>query len=331
MFRTKILVAFGFLLMAIALVALGSTVLASPAGPLENESRGAALSFPFAQSCGTPSIQYAYANPVTIYPGQVTTLYWGSVLGAQAAYLQFPDGHREGIGTPGSRQVNPYQTSTYYIIGVCGPNQAQAPITVNVQGGPTCTGAPQLNGFTANPSAVSPGQGSTLSWGAVKNADYVQLSSQINGGSGVPTPGNMVVYPKQTTTYYLTAWCQGNSAQAQVTITVNNAPPTPTPPPANANQIRGIQTEKTSKGELKVTVNYYWNGEDSPATIQSIAYNSSNQPVTNLASTGIIAGYVKYVIQSLTSVGGQGAMTKVTSCMVGRSGTDLACLSVPVP
>ncbi len=330
MVRAKILLGVGLTLLAILLAAFALPVGAAQTAPDENGLRVSPLNRAAAQSCGAPTIQYAYANPATTYPGQVTTLYWGSVLGAQAAYLQYPDGHRVGIGTPGSQQVNPYQTSTYYVIGVCGSFQTQMPITVNVQGGPTCSGSPQLNGFSASPSVIAAGQGSTLSWGQVNNADSVQLSSQTNGGSGVPTPGSMVVYPKQTTTYYLTAWCQGSSVQAQVTITVNNAPPTPTPPPENSNQIRSIQTEKLAKGELKVTVNYYWNGEDSPATIQSVAYNSSNQPVTNVGSTAIIAGYVKYVIQNLISVGGQGAMTKVTSCMVGKSGTDLTCLSVPV-
>jgi hypothetical protein len=189
-----------------------------------------------------------------------------------------------------------------------------------------------LQGFNANPSTINNGQTSTLSWGQVLNADYVQLSSQFDGGSGVPTPGQAPVTPNQTTTYYLTAWCQGNSAQAQVTITVNYpAPPTPTPPPAESNQVRQIQVEPAPQNQLKVTVNYYWNGEDSPALINSTGYNANKQTVTNTPSTGIIAGYVKYVIQYLSVNLGGGSVASVTSCIVGKSGTDLACLTVPVP
>lgn len=332
--RTKISLSLVLVLLAAIFIAQSARVFAAQdVSPQISTVSPAPDARPNSQGCsGTPTVQYAYANPPTIFPGQVTTLYWGLVGNAQAAYLQYPNGQQVGIGTPGSQQVNPTQTTTYYIVAVCGPNQVRVPITVNVQGGPTCSGAPVLNGFSANPATINNGQSSTLSWGPVNNADYVQLSSQFNGGSGVPTPGQTQVTPNQTTTYYLTAWCQGNSAQAQVTITVNYPqPPTPTPPPSNQTQVRQIQTEKLDKGILKVTVNYYWNGEDAPAVIQSVAFNSSNQPVTNTASTGIIAGFVKYVIQELTSVGGQGAMTKVTSCIVGKSGTELACLSVPVP
>jgi hypothetical protein len=333
MTRIKILLSLVFMLGAVFLVTQTASVFA--AQELSSARAPVALApdiRPNQQGCsGTPTVQYAYANPPTIYPGQVTTLYWGLVANAQAAYLQYPGGNRVGIATPGSQQVNPTQTTTYYVVGVCGSNQVQVPITVNVQGGPTCNGSPVLNGFSANPSTINNGSSSMLSWGQVNNADYVQLSSQFNGGSGVPTPGQSQVQPNQTTTYYLTAWCQGNSAQAQVTITVKYPqPPTPTPPPSNPNQVQQIQVEKPSKGVFKVTVKYYWNGEDSPATIQSMGYNSSNQPITNRASTGIIAGFVKYVIQTLTSVGGQGAVTAVNSCLVGSSGTELACLSVPV-
>ncbi|MBI4671296.1 MAG: hypothetical protein HY741_06465 [Chloroflexi bacterium] len=333
MTRTKIAFSFVLIVLVVIFVAQGARAFAASAVPANIPSVAIAPDVhPNAQGCnGTPYIQYAYANPPTIYPGQITTLYWGLVGNAQAAYLEYPGGHRAGIGTPGSQQVNPTQTTTYYIVGVCGANEAKTPITVNVQGGPTCSGTPVLNGFSANPTTINNGQASLLSWGAVGNADYVQLSSQFDGGSGVPTPGQTQVQPNQTTTYYLTAWCQGNTAQAQVTITVNYPqPPTPTPPPPNPNQLREIQVEKSSKGEFKVMVNYYWNGEDAPASIQSMGYNSSNQPITNRASTNIIAGFVKYVIQQLQSVGGQGAVTAVNSCIVGSSGTELACLSVPV-
>src|SRR5581483_5084822 len=123
------------LLAAALLLALAASqvVMAAPAIP----SNSTPLSFgpplapnpaPNAQGCsGTPSIQYAYANPPTIYAGQTTTLYWGLVANANAAYLQFPNGHRQGIGTPGSQQVNPTETRTYLIVGTCGSNTAQIP------------------------------------------------------------------------------------------------------------------------------------------------------------------------------------------------------------
>ncbi len=332
MTRTKLTLSLVLVILAVIFIAQSARVFAAPdLSPSAPAVSNAPDARPNSQGCsGTPTVQYAYANPPTIFPGQVTTLLWGLVGNAQAAFLEFPDGHRTGIGTPGSQQVNPTQTTTYFIVGVCGPNQVRVPITVNVQAGPRCSGAPVLGGFTANPATINNGQSSTLSWGQVNNADFVQLSSQFDGGSGVPTPGQFNAHPNRTTTYFLTAWCQGNSAQAQTTITVNfPQPPTPTPPP-NPNQVRQIRVERQQPGVFQVTVNYFWNGEDAPASIQSMGYNGSNQPITNRPSTGIIAGFVKYVIQQLNNVGGQGAVTAVNSCIVGRSGTELACLSVPV-
>ncbi len=328
MLRVKILLACAIILTVGLVSGFGWTASASDRLPGDNIAAPQAA--PVAQSCGTPTVEFAFASPPNIFPGQVTTLNWGKVWGAQAAFLQFPDGRREGIGTPGSRQVNPTQTTTYFIVGVCGPNQVQVPITVTVQNNPTCNGTPVLNGFSANPSTINPGQQTTLSWGLVSNADSVQLSSQFSGGSGVPTPGQVQVNLFQTTTYYLTAWCRGSSAQAQVTIRVNNAPPTPVPPPPNPNRVESIQVERLQPREFKVTVRYFWNGEDSPASIVSVGYNAERQQITNRPSTGIIAGFVKVVIQNLTSPGGSGSVTAINSCIVGRSGTELACMSVPV-
>jgi len=333
MTRVKFFLTLASMLAIIFLLYQVSNAFAAPVLPASNAlAVKAPLARPNEQGCsGTPTIQYAYANPPTISPGQITTLYWGLVGNANAAYLQYPDGRRVGIGTPGAQQVNPTQTTTYFIVGVCGAAQVQFPITVNVQGGATCNGTPVLNGFTANPQVINLGQMSTLSWGLVGNANYVQLSSQFNGGSGVPTPGQVQVQPNQTTTYYLTAWCQGNTAQAQVTVTVNYPqPPTPTPTPPNPNQVQNIDVQRLQPRSFKVTVRYFWNGEDAPASIVSVGYNSSRQQITNRAGTNIIAGFVKYVIQDLNSPGGAGSVTAVNSCIVGRSGTELACLSVPV-
>ncbi len=282
---------------------------------------------PAAQGCsGTPTIQYAYANPAVIGPGQITTLYWGLVGNANAAYLQYPSGQRQGIGTPGSQQVNPTQTTTYYIIGVCGGNQVQFPITVTVQGGPTCSGSPQISSFNANPTTINSGQSSTLSWGLVSNADNVQLSSSTQGGSGVPTPGSVVVSPKQTTTYYLTAWCQGNSVQAQVVVNVNNAPP---PPPSNPNQITGISVNGglSNANQTVYTVNYYWDGQDAPAVLQGTAYNSGGGQVAQSNATRIDPNRAFYA--NLNFPVGQSKIGRVNVCMIGSSGTELVCQSGP--
>jgi hypothetical protein len=282
---------------------------------------------PNAQGCsGTPTIQFGYANPAVINAGQVTTLYWGLVGNANAAFLQHPNGHREGIGTPGSKQVNPTQTSTYLVVGVCGGNEATLPITVTVNNSPGCNGQPQMNGFTANPANIRAGQSATLSWGPVLNAQYVQLSSQNQGGSGVPAPGSVQVSPNQTTTYYLTAWCQGNSAQLQVTVNVSNPPP-PTPPPGE-NRITGITKNGslTNNKQLVVTANYFWSGQDAPANAQATAYNAGGQVVGRSNATRIDANREFYA--NLRFAPYPPGMTRVTACIIGSSGTELVCQTV---
>ncbi len=121
------------------------------------------------------------------------------------------------------------------------------------------------------------------------------------------------------------AYCYNNAAQAQTTVTVQNAPPTPTPAPSNPNQIRSIQVEK-SGDNYKVTVEYYWNGADAPATMRAVGVNASADPVTNYGQASIQANFVKFVIINLT---GSGAVT-IDVCMTGHSGAELACSSKPV-
>ncbi len=320
-----------FLLFTIAgLVLIGTATLPTAnAAPIIETAAPAQQNAPNAQGCnGQPTIQYAYANPPVINAGQTTTLYWGLVGNANAAYLQYPNGHREGIGTPGTKQVNPTQTSTWLVVGVCGGNEATLPITVTVNNTPGCNGTPQMNGFTANPQTIQAGQTSTLSWGPVLNAQYVQLSSQNQGGSGVPAPGSINVNPNQTTTYYLTAWCQSSNAQLQVTVNVSNPPPTP--PPPSGNQITGIsRNDRLSNNQkLTITVNYFWNGQDAPASMVARAYNGGGQQVgqsntTHIRNTGNF--YANLLFQPYP-----GGISSVSACLLGSSGTELACQNAPM-
>ncbi len=320
-----------YLLLLAGLLFFGATYthIASAAPADENSVQTQAVLAPNAQGCsGTPSIQYAYANPPTINAGQVTTIYWGLVGNASAAFLQFPNGNRQGIGTPGSQQVNPTQTSTYLIIGQCGGVEANIPVTVTVNNAPGCTGTPQLNGFSANPPNIQSGQSTTLSWGPVTNAQYVQLSSQSQGGSGVPAPGSVQVSPSQTTTYFLTAWCQSNSVQAQVTVNVSGAP-TP-PPPSTGNSVGSISnnTSLTNSTRLIVSAQYFWNGEDAPANLQAFAHNSGGGQIGQSNATRINAN--ANLTANLQFQPYPNGVTNVTVCIIGSSGTELACNSAPM-
>jgi hypothetical protein len=82
-----------------------------------------------------------------------------------------------------------------------------------------CTGTPVISSFSASPSNINPSQTSLLSWGMVYNAERVVLIAPSQK-TGVGTPGEMTVYPDQTTTYTLRADCGSTRVKSQVTVLV---------------------------------------------------------------------------------------------------------------
>lgn len=169
---------------------------------------------------GTPVFSSFTANPLTIAPGQISTLSWGHVSNANAVYLTSPSG-TQGVGTPGNLQVQPSTTTTYSLTAYCGNTPAQLQLTITVQGGGGgCSGTPVFNGFYANPSTISAGQQSTLSWGLVQNANavFLQLPDRTDA---VGTPGSRAVKPDRTRTYTLVAYCGSNQVSISTTVNVN--------------------------------------------------------------------------------------------------------------
>jgi peptidoglycan hydrolase-like protein with peptidoglycan-binding domain len=86
--------------------------------------------------------------------------------------------------------------------------------------GTTCSGSvglPTINSLSANPSSITAGQSSLLSW-TVTNASTTSLD---NGIGNVSNETSTSVSPSQTTTYTLTAANgSGSSTTAQATVTV---------------------------------------------------------------------------------------------------------------
>ena len=84
--------------------------------------------------------------------------------------------------------------------------------------------APTVDSFTANPSTITEGESTTLSW-QTTNATSVTIKDG-NGTtvySGSSVDGSTSVSPSSTTTYTLTATGNGGTATASVTVTVNPA------------------------------------------------------------------------------------------------------------
>ncbi len=161
------------------------------------------------------------------------------------------------INLNGSKQDCPNQTTTHTLhvvtldgqnvqrtlsIKVVAPTRTFTPIprvvptaTYTLPAPPPtagCSGTPVISSFTASPSSILLGGSSTLSWGAVTNADSVEID---NGIGGVAAPGSRAVSPSVTTVYVLIARCKGVAAMARTIVTVTQLPPIfrqlPTPTP----------------------------------------------------------------------------------------------------
>ena len=88
--------------------------------------------------------------------------------------------------------------------------------------GSTCAngGPPTINSFTANPSSITDGDSSVLSW-SITAASTTTLD---NGIGDVSNQTSVTVNPSQTTTYTLTVTNSvGSSTTAQATVTVTPA------------------------------------------------------------------------------------------------------------
>src|SRR5262249_51794069 len=101
--------------------------------------------------------------------------------------------------------------------GAGGSATATASVTVGPPGTPT------IGSFAANPTAITAGQSSTLSWSGIANA----TTCAINNGVGTVSCGNAstTVTPGTTTTYMLTAAGPGGSTTATATVTVGQPKP----------------------------------------------------------------------------------------------------------
>lgn len=92
------------------------------------------------------------------------------------------------------------------------------------QGAAAPVQAPSILSFTATPSAITPGQSSTLSW-SVAGASSIT----IGGVGDVSGQTSVNVKPPQTTTYTLTAGNSAGNSTAKVTVSVNSTGDTQPP------------------------------------------------------------------------------------------------------
>jgi YVTN family beta-propeller protein len=149
------------------------------------------------------------AEPMTIQPGESSTLTWASTNTTSATI----DNDIGSVELNSSITVYPAISTTYTITvsGSGGTVSASTTITVNQP-------QPQVS-LHAIPIAVLPGESSTLCW-QTKNVDSTTID---NGVGPVPSTGSIQVSPASTTTYNITATGPGGTTTAAVTVSVDGA------------------------------------------------------------------------------------------------------------
>ncbi len=132
-------------------------------------------------------------------------------------------------------------------INVVGGASSSAPSSSSASSPTGCSGTPNIPSFTASPANIAYGGSTTLSWGAVTNADSVEID---NGIGGVATPGNRVVSPSGSgpKTYTLTARCGANVATRQAVVTVGLPPPPPPLIPSVTQVLKQVSVPAGSVG-----------------------------------------------------------------------------------
>ncbi|MBS1859553.1 MAG: OmpA family protein [Acidobacteria bacterium] len=162
-----------------------------------------------AAAAGNPQIVRFAANPLSIAPGQQTTLSW-TTSGASTVSIS-------GVGavTPnGSTTVSPTQTTTYTLTATSADGKSvTAPITVTV----APATIPQIVVFSASPQNIDAGSSTKLCW-QINGATNIKIEPAV--GSNLNANDCATVSPTQTTTYTLTATNATGQIQANATVNV---------------------------------------------------------------------------------------------------------------
>ena len=158
---------------------------------------------------GTPQIIRFEGSPLSIQPGQQSTLRW-TTSGATTVSIS-------GVGSVtlnGSTTVSPAQTTTYTLSATSSDGKTvTAPVTITVSTGTV----PQIVVFVVTPSTIDPGSSAKLCW-QVTLATSISITPGI--GSNLNANDCATVSPSATTTYTLTAINATGQIQANATLNV---------------------------------------------------------------------------------------------------------------
>ncbi|HKM84614.1 MAG TPA: hypothetical protein VJW96_00300 [Terriglobales bacterium] len=163
-----------------------------------------------------PTITSFTANPTSINSGTSSALSWAAT---GASTIAITPGTFTSTSASGSTSMSPTATTTYTLTATNTAGSTTSTLTITVNG----VKKPAINSFTANPTSITSGSSSTLSW-----ATTGATSLAITPGTFTSTSasGSTKVSPTATTTYTLTATNAAGSttSTAQVTVTASGGP-----------------------------------------------------------------------------------------------------------
>lgn len=165
-----------------------------------------------------PALTFS-ADKTSIASGGTITLSWTT---ANISSLSIDNGVCSSCTLPQGTWTSPAMTATTTFTATAkGSNGQTLTQSVTVQVAQAVP--PTVNSFTANPTTVSGGQTTTLTW-QTTNATAVTITpdpQQTDDANALPASGSVAgVTVSQTTTFNLTATGPGGSATASVTVTV---------------------------------------------------------------------------------------------------------------
>src|SRR5580658_5798868 len=165
---------------------------------------------------GSPAITSFTANPTSVNSGTTSTLSWAA---AGATSIAITPGTFTSSSASGSTSMSPTATTTYTLTATnaAGSTTSTATVTVNT------ASKPVISSFTANPTSITSGSSSTLSW-ATTGATSIAITPGTFTSSSAS--GSTNVSPTATTTYTLTATNAAGSSMstAKVTVTASGGP-----------------------------------------------------------------------------------------------------------
>ncbi len=160
-----------------------------------------------------PTITSFSASPTSIINGSTTTLSWAT---SAATGIAITPGTFASTSASGSVVLSPTATTTYTLTATNTTGAATATQVVTV----TEPTLPAISSFTANPTSISLGGISTLSW---TTSGATTLNIAPGNLASTSASGSVNVSPETTTTYVLTATNAAGSVTASAKVTLTSA------------------------------------------------------------------------------------------------------------